>query len=159
MPIVRHDSEANQCEGGAIVAYVLSPFDVHRFVPRKLRPRYFHSAAGNVCRGLSGYLERFGNGMSRCLSVSYSCFRHLWLAAIVAGGRCRKAVESAAGCLRRFRIIPAQPGAGVLHHCSAMLRRAGGIKTTSHFVEKIRQSAEFSVCCSAKSCRAIPPAT
>jgi len=87
MPIVRHNSEAIHCEDDAIVADVLSPFDVHRFLPRKLRPRYFHSATGNFCRGSSGCLEQFGKGMSRCLEVSYNGFRHLWL-----GSACRSEI-------------------------------------------------------------------
>ena len=85
MPIVRYNSEANHREDDAIVADVLSPFDVHRFLPRKLRPRYFHSATGNFCRGLSGCLEQFGKGMSRCLEVSYKRFRHLWLGSDATG--------------------------------------------------------------------------
>jgi hypothetical protein len=58
---------------------VLSPFDIHRFLPKKLRGRYFQSAAGNFCRGLSGSLQQFGKGMAQRLAVSYSGLRHLWL--------------------------------------------------------------------------------
>lgn len=69
----------NRLGGAAVAAEVLSPFDVQGVLPKKLRPRYFHSATGNFCRGLSGCLQQFGKGMARYLEVSYSGFRHLGL--------------------------------------------------------------------------------
>ena len=69
----------NRLGGAAVAAEVLSPFDVQGGLPRKLRPRYFHSATGNFCRGLSGCSEQFGKRMARYLEVSYSNFRLLGL--------------------------------------------------------------------------------
>ena len=79
MLVSGENGKANDGEGDAVVADVLSPFDVQGVLPKKLRPRYFHSATGNFCRGLSGCLQQFGKRMARYLEVSYSNFRHLGL--------------------------------------------------------------------------------
>lgn len=61
------------------MAYMLSPFDVHLYLPGLLKGRQFQSEKGEFYRGVCGSFKQFRKGMSLCLEISYRAFRGFWL--------------------------------------------------------------------------------
>ncbi|OIN43420.1 hypothetical protein BLL37_17480 [Pseudomonas azotoformans] len=54
---------------------MLSPFDVHLYLPGLLKGRQFQSEKGEIYRGVGRSFKQFQKGMSRYLEVSYRAFR------------------------------------------------------------------------------------
>ena len=59
---------------------MLSPFNVHLYLPGLLKGRQFQSEKGEFCRGAGRSFKQFRKGMSKRLEVSYRAFRDLRLA-------------------------------------------------------------------------------
>lgn len=62
------------------MADMLSPFNVHLYLPGLLKGRQFQSEKGEFYRGVGRSFKQFQKGMSWYLEVSYRAFRDLWLA-------------------------------------------------------------------------------